>query len=171
MKREFRKRLVLFVIAGVMMIVATTGAAYAYFSSYDIRGGSLKLSLSPRTEVEEEPKDTSKTISIKNVAEENGTNVVVRVFVYGPDGMKVTAEDGWVQSGDCWYYKKVLKPGESTSDMVASIEGIDPSVDMSSLDIIVVHEASPAVYDENDKVVAPSGWAGFPEIKAEEEGK
>lgn len=168
MGKSLSKKFILILTAVVLIVVMTTAAAYAYFSSYDVRGGSLKLSLQPKTTIVETPTDKDKTIVIKNIAEEGGTSVVVRVFVYGPDGMKVSVGDGWVRSGDCWYYSKVLKPGEETTSMLASIEDVKPSLDNSDTEIIVLHESAAAVYDEDNIVIAPEGWTGFPVIKAEE---
>lgn len=160
-------------IAMITVIACSTVAAYAYFTDYDHLLGAAKLSLSGETEIEEEVTDTEKTVSVKNTGEEGkNASVVVKLLIYGPDGMKVTLSDSsdWTAFNTekgvyGYYYNHVLAPGESTSKVVASVADIPAGADMTDFQIIVLQESSTAVYDEDGKIAAPDGWDGFPEIR------
>ena len=81
-------------IAIIAVLACSTVAAYAYFTDYDHMLGAAKVILSGQTDIEEEVTDTEKTVSVKNTGEEGkNADVVVKLMIYGPDGMKVTLSD------------------------------------------------------------------------------
>ena len=154
----------------VLCMSVSIGLAVAYFTDYENARGGAILKLDGQTELHEEPSDTQKIITIKNV---DKTDMVVRVMViadeshlgviegndwFGPD------DDGW------YYYKKVLKGspdgehGDETSRLVAKVTA-DADENINDFEIVVVHEAERAVYEQKtvgDKIVnivsAPEGW-------------
>ncbi|MBQ6622304.1 MAG: hypothetical protein IJH75_05675 [Mogibacterium sp.] len=163
------KKLVL--LAVLLLLLVPLGLTRAYFSDYEEQIGEARINLKGETVIEEEVQEMEKTITIVNTGEPGkSASVVVRVRIFGPDEMTVpTVGDGWVLSGDWYYYKHVLAPGEETTSITASVKDVPVTLELSDMDIIVVQESAPAVYDVNNVVIAPEGWAAdeFPEIHAE----
>ena len=171
--RVLKRNTVMVLIAALLVVGASIGLTAAYFSDYEDQLGVAKLNLSGETTIEEEVTDTEKTIVIKNTGVEGqSANVVVRIQIFGPDGMTIpegSIGSGWVKGGDYYYYNKVLAPGEETTSITASVKDLPVDVDLSDFDIIVVQESATAVYDENNVVKCPAGWSAgdFPKIKAQ----
>ena len=139
----------------------------AYFSDYEIAHGDVILQLGDQTEINEEVYEGNKTISIKNTGEATS---VVRVAVFGGELMTVTAASDWEQHGDYYYYKKVLAPGESTSQIKAELKDLTKEQVEAlgdDFDVVVTHESALAVYDENNKVIKPDAWDYLPDITVE----
>lgn len=147
----------LFVIAMALVLSMTVGLTFAFFSDYTYAKGGSSLALGSKTEIVEEVTNDSKTVMVKNTGE---TNVVVRAMIAGPTEMKVEASGNWEQDGDYYYYKKVLKPGETTGGtLVANTKDYPAGTDLGDgYQIVVVHESVQATYDENNKVEVPAGW-------------
>lgn len=159
-------KLIIAVLAVILALSASSGVALAYFSDYEAALGERTLTLNDETQIEEEVTDTEKTIKITNTGD---TAVVVRVAIYGPDGMKVEASSHWKKSGDYYYYDQVLEPGASTETIKASVADIPVTADMSEFEIIVDHESAIATYsyvDGRNVVNSPAGW-DLPTIVAE----
>lgn len=162
-----KKITIIAVVAVVLTLFASVGVTLAFFSDYETALGEVKVHLNGQTTIQEEVTDTEKVISIFNDSTDPGANVVVRVIAYGPDGMTVTPADGhWIKNGDYYYYDQVLKPGEHTSNLTASVKDIPVSENMPAFDIVVNHESAIATYDENNNVQKPDGWNFIPTIKA-----
>ena len=158
------KRKIILVTSLVLVLLVSIGATLAYFSDYDPHQGAGTLVLNGQTELNEDPTDNSKTISIKNTSVDE-VDMVVRVRVIGPVEIAFAPGDGWVQNGDWWYYNKVLAKDESTSNLVASWE-IPADSAIENFDVVVVHESAIAIYDGNT-VTTPDGWDFLPTITAE----
>ena len=164
--KKLRNKKFALICAVVLTLMVSSGVTLAYFSDYETALGEAKISLSDRTEIHEEVTDKEKKISIKNTGTEDFADVVVRVAIYGPDEMKVTLGDGWTENGGYYYYDQILKPGDESSQITANIEDIPKTIDLSELEIIVVHESAPVVYDSQGKVQKPDGWGYIPDITA-----
>ena len=145
----------LLVIAITLSLLTSVGMAFAYFSDYVEAKGEAKLALTGKTEIDEQVTEYKKEISIYNTGD---IDMVVRVQVFGPDGMAVSGV-GWTQHGDWWYYNEALAPGEDskTSTLTAEVNNVpvDPEND---LEIIVVHESAPAVYDTSGNLTPWDKW-------------
>ena len=169
MKKISRKSL--FILLAVLMILGiSVGATFAYFTDYDILRGSAALNMNNSKEIVEEVTSTTKTVSIKS--SDDSADSVVRLLIYGPDGMKKPeAPSDWSKFdyGDgsyAYYYTKVLKAGQSTSNVVASVADIPKTADLAEFEIIVLQESKIAEVGDDGYIVAPDGWNGFPRIKA-----
>lgn len=170
MKKISKKSL--FILLAVLMILGiSVGATFAYFTDYDILRGGAVLNLKNSKEIKETVEGTTKTISIKS--SEDSADSVVRLLIYGPDGMKVTPDtpSDWAKFdyGDrshAYYYTKVMKAGDSTSNIVASADNIPETADLKDFEIIVLQESKIAEVGDDGYIVAPDGWNGFPRIKA-----
>ena len=157
MKQRLTKKTIAALLAVLLCLSVSIGAAVAYFSDYEEAAGAAVVNLGGQTEVTEGEDGDNKHIVVKNTGK---TNMIVRVAVYGADEyMEVDySTDGWQKIGDFYYYMKVLLPKESTSAIDATVktewQGEKPDYDF---DVTVIHEAAQAVYDR-DKLVAPKGW-------------
>lgn len=171
-KITFKTALVLAFV--MVMLTLSIRVAYAYFTDYDHMLGAASLHLSGESEIEEEVKDTEKTVSIKNTGKEGkSASVVVKLLIYGPKEMTVTLADSddWtpVETADgvyIYYYNHVLAPQESTSNVVASVADIPKEADLKDFEVIVLQESQLFTVDDEGFVEAPDGWADFPKIKA-----
>lgn len=168
--KKFKNRKILICAAVLLTMIVSTQTAMAYFSDYEHAIGQAEINLSGQTVIEEEYTDNSKTIKVQNILDaENhiGADAIVRVGIYGPEKMTVTPEtpSDWKQIGDFYYYTKVLPAGSETSAITASIENVPVNVDNAELEIIVVHESAPIVYDNNGTIIIPESWEYAPEVK------
>lgn len=162
MKRINKTTLMIFAL--VLSLSVTVGASLAYFSDYEEASGGATLNLGGKTQIDEGKDNKQKDIVIKNTGE---TNMIVRVMIAG-EGVKYLANPpkyekaDWekVKEGDIewYYYKKVLEPGQETSDILAKMEfswqGEEPSY---NFEITVAHESAQAVYN-GKTLAAPKGW-------------
>lgn len=162
--KKINKKTLLIALSLILCFTASIGIATAYFTDYEAAKGSAVLNLSGQTELKETVVNNDKTISIKNVGE---TDMIVRVKIIGdPKKLKITAGSDWIDKKDAdgtvwWYYKKILKGspkganGESTTNLFAEVSGTEGE---TNFDIVVVHEASRTVYDDDGSLVVPRGW-------------
>lgn len=155
-----KSRKLITICAVLIALIASTTAAYAYFTDYEEAQGGAQIKLEGETYIHEKPENTQKTISIENTGE---TDVVVRVAAFGDfidwDNTTYSGDD-WMKDGDWWYYKKILKPGKTTSKIVVKIDTAAAKEAGHDFDIIVVHESERVTYDGTaaNKVVKPDGW-------------
>jgi len=163
MKKISKKFMILFAL--VLCLSVSIGASLAYFSDYEEASGGATLNLGGKTEISEGEDHSQKDIKITNTGK---TNMVVRVAIMG-EGVKYFKNppsyntNDWVTDTDSngvtwYYYKKVLKPTETTSDILAKMEfsweGEEPDY---NFEITVVHESAQAVYNGRT-LAAPEGW-------------
>lgn len=157
-------------LAVLALTVSLAAGVGAYFSDYETALGDVELHLNGRTEIEERLVENGKVISLANTGD---SEVVARVAIYGPDDIQITfaQPDDWFISNDgYYYYKKVLAPGKSTSNITALLKLTEDEAAVigNKFDIVVVHESALAVYEfdeatDQNKVVAPEDW-DLPEI-------
>jgi hypothetical protein len=146
----------LLVIAITLSLLTSVGMAFAYFSDYTEAKGEATLALKGKTDIDEQVTENKKEISIYNTGD---IDMVVRVQVFGPEGMTITGA-GWTPVGDWYYYNEALAPGEDskTSTLTAEVNNVpvDPE---NNLEIIVVHESAPAVYDKvTGELIPQNKW-------------
>ena len=173
-----KNRLLIMALSLILCLAVSIGIALAYFTDYESAKGGAVLHLGGRTEIEEKADKDKKEVTLKNTGD---VDMVVRVMFFGGNqtgaNYEVVPDDsaGWTGSGNTWYYTKVLKPGETASKIVASVEGVVKDGEHIDFDITVVHEGSRVTYtqdaDGKNIVAAPSGWDGFPVIAAESDGE
>lgn len=155
MKNMIKKRPVIIALAAILIVsVIGIPGTLAYFSDYDKAEGSAQVDLSWQTELEEKVTDNNKTIRVTNKGD---TDVLVRVQVFAGSFVTVTdVDNNWTKAGEWWYYKGILKPGETTTDLFAEVKA--KSAPEADFNVIVVHESSRTIYETNTKLIAPDGW-------------
>ena len=166
--KRFSKKTVSVLLMTILILTATAGSAWAYFTDYEQLAGSAVIKLGHSTYIEEQTTEDSKTVGIQNTGE---ADVIVKVMLYGPDGMTVEGNDDWQITDNkngsfLAYYKKILPPGETTSTITASITDIPVTIENMDTEITVTQECYVASFDDNNEVIAPDNWEGFPTIKA-----
>lgn len=168
--KTMMKNKILIVIASVLVLSLSVGFASAYFSDHEAAQGAATIQLGGKTEIVEEWDKNIKKISIENIgkAENNDTEVIVRVAIYGPKGMKVTAnETYWIKDGNYYYYNGILQVGQKTpiDALTAEVDGIQGKDLGDNFDIVVMQESVQPTYEgDNNKVVKPAGWNGLPDL-------
>ena len=167
--KRFSRKSVSVLLMTILILTFTAGSAWAYFTDYEQLAGVAAIKLGHSTHIEEKPTDTSKTVKIQNTGE---VDVIVKVTLYGPDGMTVEGNEDWQITDNkdgsfLAYYKKILPAGDSTSTIVAKIDDIPVTIENMDTEIIVQQESCIVEFDENNEVIAPDNWDGFPTIKAE----
>ena len=157
MKRD-KKRLIPFMTAMLLVHSLSLGLTLAYFSDYTAAKGGGVVGIGGKTQIVEEYDKNQKTVQIENVGE---TDVIVRVAIYGPAGIGITAGADWVKDGDYYYYTKVLTtdaPDNVTTEIVASTEDLLTQYLGDSFDVVVQHECRQVAYDEDQKIIVPADW-------------
>lgn len=143
-------------LAVIMILCVSIGPALAYFTAYTTAKGSATMALVPKTEITERTANESKKV----VAITNNGNApcFVRVKAFAGDdvSMSVTEGSGWSAAGtDCWAYGPVVMPGDVTSDLVIALKLPDDYKDGDTINIAVVYEATPAVWNDADGAYKP----------------
>ena len=163
--KAINKRTLIALLAVMTLIISSIGITVAYFSDVDEAQGAATLSLQGQTKIDEGNLDY-KAIKVTNTGD---ADVLVRVKLFGVDTklMDVNVPSNWAAGDDGWYYYKNILPGgqnpqanTGTEITVKVKEKLDPKVvaEMGeSLNVTVVHEATPVVYD-GDTLSVPNGW-------------
>ena len=177
--KKVMKRKILLVIAAVLVLSLSVGFASAYFSDHEATQGSATIQLGGQSDIVENfDTDGTKHIKIKNTgdATKGDTEVVVRVAIYGPEGMKVTVGSNWTDKTKIdgyYYYNEILQPSKKTTTDLAAKVTVPEGMDLGdNFDIVVMQESAQPTYtyvNGRNKVVSPAGW-NLPDIYASEEG-
>ncbi len=156
-----RKLLIVTSLMALMLLMSTVGV-YAYFTDYESAKGGAVVHLNGESTIQEQADDNGKVVSLKNTGD---CDLIVRVGIYG-DFYTDKGDSDWVKGSDgFWYYKKILEPGKSTSDLTVTIDKKEAGEAGHDFDIVVVQESSRVMYDGSDenRVVKPDGWL-YPDI-------
>lgn len=151
-------------LAFTILLLATAlmtaiGTTFSYFTTYTTAKGTIILPLEESTDIEEtfdqEPGSLVKHVVISNTApadSESSRSVFVRAkafsgsiypLEYVSDGSWSLGEDGY------YYYSQPLTPGEKTSQLDVKISGVANADIGTQLNVAVIYETTPVLYDEN----------------------
>ena len=161
------RKMKLLVVGLLLVALVLPAAAYAYFTDYEDAWGGAVIKLEGETKIHEEASTDKKVVSIENTGD---TNVIVRVGIFGDYISGITFENkkDWThKDGDDWYYySQILKPGETTSSITATVNKTAAEDAGHDFDIVVVHESERVSYDgtADNKVRKPDGWTNMPAI-------
>lgn len=165
MRKEKRNSILHPVLIGALVIALIAGSgigsAWAYFTTYASSKGTMTLHLGDSTDMEEEVVDGEKRVVI--TADEDSCAVFVRVTAFCGDEYSLAfSGENWSDGGDgFYYYASPIQATESTTQLVIKILDKDGNkVDASTVEegtafnIVVVHESTPALYDEDGNATA-----------------
>jgi len=153
MSKTTIKRIVISLLAVVLMFGAVKGSL-AYFTDYEENSGTAAVILKGEGKIVEEIDDDNKHITIENTGE---TPIIARVRIFAnADITKTVAVDPeWKQSGDWWYYAKVIPAGQSSGELYVEVTGA-PNY---AFDITVIMECERVTYDADGNIKPLSeGW-------------
>ena len=157
-----KKNLVLLTLAVVLVLSASIGTAFGYFTTYAEAKGGYVIRMGDTT-IDEEFVDWTKRVVITSTDENQPVYVRAKAFAgdkypltYSGEGWSGPDEDGY------YYYDQILYGGESTSPLNVAIsgvpknpklEGVTPEDEIASpgdaLNVVVIYETTPVQYDEN----------------------
>lgn len=150
MRKKFNKKHVILASAALALTAAlTVGSAMAYFTDYTEASGEVVMDMGfTKTELIDEIKPDGKHVAIKNTGD---YDCYVRVAIFAEEAIGETTVSGsdWNKNGDYWEYTSVLKPGDSTSELLVTYDLRKVEEKVEEVDIVVVSECSPVYYDQN----------------------
>lgn len=143
-------------IAIMLIMSATMGSTWAYFTSYAKAKGGVTLKLGHQEEVDEDLNQWEKVINLTSTADSNEVYLRVRSFCAEYE-VSYGNSQNWKDGGDGWmYYTKTLAPGASLSqsgdELKAKIKDV-PDVHSEGVEVgdvfnvIVVYESMEVQYD------------------------
>ena len=169
-----RKNLILAVLAIVLVLCASIGAASAYFTTYADAKGGHEVHMKDESKIDEEVVGNVKQVTISNVADPGtmpGTYpVFVRARVFaGNDVNVVTAGENWEARGGYYYY---LKPIYSALEDASTEESQTKTLNITvtpkenstvrpgdPIDVLVTYESVPAVFTANGDPDFDTSWS------------
>ena len=172
--RWARIRTGLLVAIAVMLVMsATMGAAWAYFTTYATARGMVTLNLGHQEEIKEHFESWNKTINLTSKPDSRPAYVRVKAFCaeyeleYKYDNHD---PESWEKVGDWWYYTKPLQPGKSLKDsgdeLTVHIKDVPDTgtpglADDETFSVIIVYESTDVQYDEdgNEKGAVNADWS------------
>jgi hypothetical protein len=148
-------------IAVMLIMSATMGSAWAYFTSYAKAKGGVTLKLGHEEHIDEEFDNWEKVIDLTSTADSNP--VYLRMRAYSAE-YPVTYENNanWTKDGDWMYYNNALQPGKKLSDsgdeLLVQINNVPESdnpelKDGKTFNVIVVYESTEVQYDEQGNMI------------------
>ena len=179
MKRSRFGKTALVAAAICLTASLSVGSALAYFTTYVTAQGSVPMDMGfTDTDIKEKVDKDGKHVTIKNTGQ---YDCFVRVKVFAPENIPLTytAGEGWSQKSidGYWYYDFVLTPGEMTSELLVSYE-LPEAPDSEGeadtrpdeINIVVVHEYVPVLYDEVGKADLGLSWSNVASVVSTDTG-
>lgn len=150
-------------IAVMLIMSATMGSAWAYFTSYAKAKGGVTLKLGHEEQIDEDFDNWEKVIDLTSTDDSNPVYLRVKAFCAEYD---VTYDNtqNWTKGAEDWmYYDKTLAPGKSLSEsgdqLKAKINNVPKSGDEGledgkTFNVIIVYESMEVQYDETGKALS-----------------
>ena len=152
-----RKKVVRNILCVVFVLGIIIISALAYFTTYGQTGGEWGVQLDYKTKLIEVIEGYIKHVSVES--ESPSCDVYVRVRAFSPDDYSLAYDseipDTWSEGEDGWYYySSVVPSGGSTSVLDVEVcdeagNPVQPTTKKQKFNVVVVHEATPALYTEN----------------------
>lgn len=177
---RFTGSVFLFSLAFGSLILASSGEALSYFTTYAQAKGGRALILEEKTDLDEEvisdEDSLRKEVRVRNTGE---TDCYIRVKVFAGSqvgqvqnsSMVSTAGENWREAEDgFWYYESIVPAGGETEKLTVRItlpsEENREYLEIRNFDVIVVEECTQVRYD-----AAGNAYADWNAVQAEEEGE
>lgn len=153
----------LVLLALILIVTLSIGPAFAYFTDSVQTDGAETVVLGSKGEIGEEM-DQGPGTHIKRVAVTNTGDVpmFVRAKVFYAPELTV-AVSGWIRQGTdpaggfetaYYLYDGVVEPGDTASGLTVTITGFPTDGEEGDkLNVVVVYESVPVLYDENGEAV------------------
>lgn len=163
MRRKLDKKPIILASAALALTGAlTVGSAMAYFTTYSTASGGVTMNMGfTKTKPNETVDANGKHVTIENVGD---YDCFVRVKVFSEfEKTRIGAKDkkwAYNENDQYWYYNDVLPAGASTPELSVTYQfpqaGENPDEDdrPEELNIVVVQECTPVLYDADGKPYA-----------------
>ena len=141
-------------LAVFMILGASVGRAWSYFTTFALARGSYTIAMNEHTEIEEEFSNWTKHLVISN--KDDSEPVMIRARGYCGDEYRLTySGTDWTEGTDgFWYYAKVVDPGYETEELLVKITDKDGNEIPKEQDkpaefnVVVVYESTTVItYD------------------------
>lgn len=157
-------------LAAGMILTATVGSAWAYFTTNTSASGGYALSLGHETRVEENYSNHTKHLEVTN----EGTGpVYVRARAFSGSQCVLTYEgEGWQAGTDGYYYYNAIVPGivtgqdgtvtkSKTTPLDVAITFPENAKEGDDCNVVVIYESLPVQYDEagNALTAQAANWS------------
>jgi len=158
-------------LAAGMVLTATAGSAWAYFTTNTSASGSYALSLGNETRIVETYSEHTKHLVVTN---EGTAPVYVRARAFSGSlyGLAYTGE-GWQAGADGYYYYNAAVPGITTAEDGTVTKSQTTQLDVlitfpeeaeegDECNVVVIYESIPVQYDSDGNPLAPQAadWSG-----------
>lgn len=149
-----KKSLIISSIAAALVVTASIGSAFAYFSTYEEAKGGYTIHLGDYEEATEDFQEWTKKLVVTSDPKSN-EEVYVRAIAYAGSQYNLTYSEpnggsSWTLGSDgFFYYNQPMKPGESTAELDIHIGNIPEAINMqdpTQFNVVVVYECTRAQY-------------------------
>lgn len=174
-----KRNVFLAVLAAGLVLTASIGSAWAYFTTYVEAEGGYTISLGDETTVEENFSAWMKSLVITSTADSEPVYVRARAFSgdsypltysdgeafneedpegkHGDDGVGSGQDGFWAPNADgYYYYSKIIYGGGKTNELQVKIENVPEDVTEKEFNVVVIYETTPVQYKEDGTAYGPS---------------
>ncbi|MCI9336129.1 MAG: hypothetical protein HFH93_01075 [Lachnospiraceae bacterium] len=149
-------------LAAGMILTATAGSAWAYFTTYTSASGGYAVNLGNETEIVETYSEHTKHLTVTN---EGTAPVYVRARAFSGSRYGLTYEgEGWQAGADGYYYYNSVVPGitstedgtvskSQTSQLDIRIAFPEDAEEGDDCNVVVIYESMPVQYDADGNIL------------------
>ena len=137
------KHILLAAVMAAVLLCLNAGPAYGYFTANSRAEGTLviaPLNIVPHETIAEREKQ----LIFSNEVNSTAAYVRARGFCGDDSALEYTAQSGWTDGGDgWWYYDPMLEPEQSTSALTIGFSRVIPESPRmnDSFNVVVVYES------------------------------
>ena len=141
------KRITLF--TALLVLLISIPSTLAYFSAYKTSTSSHALKLGESSTIIENKVESGEKQLVITADEDSGP-IFVRAKAFAPEGVTLSYEgENWSAGEESfYYYSEVIQKGESTSTLYVKMT--DLPEEGEEFHVVVVYEATPAVYENGN---------------------
>ncbi len=146
------KNIFLAAAAGMLILSAGAGSAWAYFTTYTEAAGGYAIQLGSQSEVTETLDSWTKHVTVTNDASSGPVYVRAKAFSGGSYPLTYSDSDNRWTLGEegYYYYSEILLAGEASGPLDIHIDGVPQKVkDGENFNVVVVYESTPVCYRED----------------------
>lgn len=157
---------ILILLSLIMITVISVPSSLAYFYTYTRTQGEFTLTLNDKTVIDEEFDNKEKVVTIS--ADDNSDAIFVRAKAFTTSNIEIKYNLGtnWSDGGDGYYYYALPIDGKTSSENIAkdadpfkvSIEFPVTAEDGDQHNVVVIYEATPALFKTTDPGNVRSKW-------------
>ena len=139
-------------LALVLVMSASIGSAWAYFTTHVTARGGYPLELGNETSVNEEFDSWTKHVTVTSREDSGPVYIRVKAFAGSEYELRYLDESGkWTPGADgYYYYSDIVNGGETTAVLDIRIDNVPQDLkEEAEFNVAVVYESTPVLYDED----------------------